>query len=112
MSSDADFDDASRLRAARDTSDNTATRRRRTGTAGSPSVVAKVVTVTGAASPSYFKMQGQVLLGAEVEGGAGTLSNNTAATFMAMNLGTVKPPATTALICTFVDYRWAFRYDG
>jgi len=53
----------------------------------------------------------QLLSGAEVEGGAGTVTATTAELY-AYNLGTAVPPSGTLLLATQVGDRWTVRYDG
>lgn len=58
----------------------------------------------------YYALTPLQLLGAEVEGGAGSI---TAAdqTIYALNLGETVPPQSTQVVATFVGHRWVFRYD-
>lgn len=104
-------DDASRLRILRSASDLDSTRPLGDCAIGAPCRVGKVLTSAGPASPGFFKCEAYDLTGAEVEGGAGTLTD-AGYFFLAMNLGTSIPPATTPILFHFVPYRWAFRYDG
>lgn len=59
---------------------------------------------------SFFACEPLAVLGAEVEGGPGTVSGN-GTTFFAMNLGATVPPVGAQVIVTYVFNRWVFRYD-
>ena len=107
------FDEAKRLRARDAALLDDLSRRGRFPSFGSPSLVAQTKAIsTYPTSPQrFFACVPQTVLGAEVEGGPGTLSPNPA-TFFALNLGTAVPPVGTNLLATFVESRWVFRYDG
>ncbi len=49
--------------------------------------------------------------GVTVEGGAGDLTDR-GGKFLALNLGTARPPIGTALVVMLVPYAYVFRYDG
>jgi hypothetical protein len=59
----------------------------------------------------YFAVQWATAAGAEVEGGAVSLSAS-GPVFFALNLGTAAPPSGTYLVAALVGARWVFRYDG
>jgi hypothetical protein len=108
----AGFDDAERLRILQSASDDASTRPGRTATAGAPCKVAKV-SGGSASGLKFFTMIEQLVTGAEVEGGAGTLTPVASnPTFEAINLGSAVPSVGQAVICTGTDYRWVFRYDS
>ena len=80
---------------------------------GSPSLVAKTKTIQTypTTAQKFYACEPQTVLGKEEEGGAGTLTSGQASLF-AFNLGTAIPPVGTAVLATFVESRWVFRYDG
>jgi hypothetical protein len=80
---------------------------------GAPTLLARTTTLSAYPSTAqcFFACQPLTLLGAEVEGGAGTISQGNS-TFFALNLGTTVPPAGTQVVTTFVGNRWVFRYDS
>lgn len=106
-------DEAKRLRLRESDRFDRSGRRDRDFAPGTPSLVAQ--TTTSKAYPTsaqqFFACIPMVVLGAEVEGGAGTLASGTS-TFLALNLGSAVPPKGTEVLATFVDSRWVFRYDG
>lgn len=108
---DTAYDDASRLRIGRDRDRQASTRYKPLPDSGAPCRVANIVTSSGPAAPGFFTVSTQIVTGVETAGSAGIL---TAAgyNFVAMNLGSVVPPVGTAVLVTFVDMRWVFRYDG
>ncbi len=63
------------------------------------------------AAQSFYACTPLILLGPEVEGGAGSIAP-VASAFFALNLGSAVPPAGTSVLATFVDSRWVFRFDG
>jgi hypothetical protein len=107
---DTAYDDAARLRILQGAADDSASRNPPSNDSGVPCVVAKVF--GGASSGlNYFTMRAQRVTGAETEGGPGTLTD-AGYSFVALNLGSATPATSTAVICTFVDWRWVFRYDN
>ena len=108
---DPAYDDAARLRILQADADDAATRRIPTVTHGAPCVVAKVVSSTVSATLEFYNLQAQLVTGPLVEGGLGVLTS-AGYDFLAINLGSAIPGVGTPVICTFMDFRWAFRYDG
>lgn len=102
-----DSPDARRLRAADQDWSDEQSRRPDDPAQGSPSVV--VMVVTGSANV-YCSCTPEVVTGAETEGTAGTLTDDTG-TITALNLGTADPTGKNVII-TFVDFRWVFLYSG
>ena len=80
---------------------------------GSATILAKTVTVSSypTAAASFFGCQPVSVLGAEAEGGPGSLTVITQ-TFYALNLGSTVPSSGTYVLCTFTGNRWVFRYDS
>ena len=80
---------------------------------GMPCLVARTkrLTTYPTSAGKFFACSPVIVLGPEVEGGAGSLTVGTA-TFFALNLGSVAPPQGTNVLATFVDNRWVFRYEG
>jgi hypothetical protein len=105
-------DDAQRLRIDDALARDEATRDAPPRAAGSRSVVATTTTVTTypTAAARFYAVTPQAVLGAETEGGSGSVSA-LSGTFYALNLGGTVPPNGTQVLCTFVEYRWVFRYD-
>ena len=79
---------------------------------GATSMVAATAAVDAypTAAAVFFGCHPLILLGAEVEGGAGTVSA-AAGTLFALNLGTTIPPVGALVLLTFVANRWVFRWD-
>jgi hypothetical protein len=76
--------------------------------------LAAVTTTLGSyptSATSFFTCNPLIILGQEVEGGAGVVAAG-AAMFFALNLGSAIPPQGTQVLATFVGNRWVFRYDG
>ncbi len=69
--------------------------------------VAKYPTTAG----SYYGVKSASVLGAEIEGQAGSVTTSSG-TFFALNLGSAVPPAGTQLIATFTGNRWLFVFNG
>lgn len=107
------LDEAKRLRIRDDLLLDGLSRRDRTPSFGSPSLIAQTKTIQTypTTAPSFYACVPQTVLGKEVEGGAGTMTPNPA-TFFALNLGSAIPPVGTNILATFVESRWVFRYDG
>ena len=80
---------------------------------GMPVVAGQTKTLSAypTSAQAFFACAPITVLGAEVEGGPGTITAGTS-TFFALNLGTAIPPAGTNIVATFVDSRWVFRFDG
>jgi hypothetical protein len=80
---------------------------------GAPTLLARTTTLKAypSTAQSFFACQPLTLLGAEVEGGPGVVSQGNA-TFFALNIGTTVPPSGTQVVTTFVGNRWVFRYDA
>jgi len=100
-------DDAERLRRARREAEAEATRPPGTSSGGAPCVVGKVT--SGSTVGGFWTLAAQTILGAEADGGAGSLSD-AGWSFKALNLGATAPPTGTVLLCTFTPFRWTFRY--
>jgi hypothetical protein len=60
-------------------------------------------------SLAFYYMTITAVTGSEVEGATATFTAGTDH-FFACNIGSAIPPIGTELVCTFVDYRWTFRY--
>ena len=110
---DTHFDDAARLRIAQADADTAASQAPGVATRGAPCVVGQTKTISAypAGATSFFAVAPVDVTGPEVEGGPGTLGA-LSSTFYALNLGSAVPPVGANVICTFVDSRWVFRYDG
>ena len=80
---------------------------------GTPCLVARTTRLATypTSARSFFACTPVPVLGAEVEGGAATLTPLTP-TFYALNLGGAIPPQGTDVIASFVGNRWVFRYDA
>lgn len=106
-------DDAKRLRLRGDAINDDLSRQDVDPAIGAPSLVAKTTTLSAypTSAKCFFACVPQVLLGAEVEGGAGSLTPGDS-TFFALNLGGTAPPVGTQILATFVGNRWVFRYDA
>ena len=80
---------------------------------GMPSLLARTTAIKAYpnSAQGFFACSPLTLLGAEIEGQAGTITAGTS-TFFAINVGSAIPPIGTSIVATFVDDRWAFRYDG
>jgi hypothetical protein len=80
---------------------------------GTPCLVAQTTKIGTypIAARSFFACTPVAVLGAEVEGGAATLTALTPV-FFALNLGVALPPQGTDVIASFVGNRWVFRYDA
>ena len=107
------LDEAKRLRQRDEAVFDDLSRRDRAPSFGSPSLVAQTTTLNAypKSAQRFYACVPQTLLGAEVEGGPGSFTQEPA-TFFALNLGTAIPPAGTNILATFVESRWVFRYDG
>jgi hypothetical protein len=57
----------------------------------------------------FYGVQPQVVTGTETEGSSGTLTN-VGTPILAKHVGTTAPPVGTAVVCTFIPYRWQFEY--
>ena len=106
-------DEAKRLRGRDEERLGALTRREPAASFGSLSLVAQTRAIkTYPTSPQrFYACVAQTVLGREVEGGPAILSASPA-TFFALNLGTAVPPVGTAILATFVESRWVFRFDG
>ena len=80
---------------------------------GAPSLVArtKALHAYPAVAGVFYACEPLTVLGPEVEGSSGVVSPS-GATFLAFNLGASVPPQSSAVLVTFVNHRWVFRYDG
>lgn len=80
---------------------------------GSPSAVARTKTLASypTSASSYFACEPLTILGAETEGSNGVVLGS-GVTILALNLGSSVPPLATAVIISYVNHRWVFRYDG
>jgi hypothetical protein len=105
------FDDAARLRLHQHHSNLAETRKDQVATHGAPCLVGKVTTSSGPTSPGFFAVAIYTVTGTLVEGATGTLTS-AGYSIIAMNVGSAVPPAGTAILCTFTDFRWVFRYDS
>ena len=110
---DRQDDEAKRLRLLQSDRLDAAGRRDRDFAPGTPSLVARTTTIKTypAGAQQFYACIPMTVLGPEVEGGAGTLNPGTS-TFLALNLGSAIPPTGTAILATYADNRWVFRYDG
>lgn len=108
-----DSDEAERQRIADDDQSADDTRLEAVPDPGERCLVVQTKTVGTypTAAGSFFAVATAQAFGAEVEGGAGSVTAGSD-TFHALNVGTAVPPSGTNVIATFVDYRWVFRYDG
>jgi hypothetical protein len=82
-------------------------------TLGLPNLLAQTTTLKAypTTAQCYYACEPLTVLGAEVEGGAGTTSASPS-TFFALNIGSTIPPSGTQVVTTFVGNRWVFRYDS
>ena len=80
---------------------------------GWPSLLALTTTLSAypTTAQSYYACQPLTLLGAEVEGGLGSVTAGSSTLFV-LNLGSTIPSPGTQILATFVGNRWVFRYDG
>lgn len=109
----SDSDDAKRLFTREDALADDVKRRDSDPPLGSPSLLAYTTTLKTypTTSLSFYACLPLTLLGAEVEGGPGTVSAGDAV-FFALNLGSSVPPSGTQVLTTFVGNRWVFRFDA
>lgn len=107
-----DNDEAEKLRRNDIDDRDEFSRAEETGAAGSPSVIAATTTITTYPTTvnCFFGVIAQDVYGPEIEGGTGTLT--TRAAFFAYNTGSSLPPIGAKVLCTFVNSRWVFQYDG
>lgn len=109
---DSSADDAERLRRRREAADRAATRPPGGAIPDRTRVGQVSGTGGGDAAGRFYEVTAMDVLGAEVEGGDGDLVDAGYA-FLALNLGTEAPIVDeTVVICTYVDFRWVFRWDG
>lgn len=106
-------DDATRVRAADASLLAAITREIRGSAFAATCLVARTTTIAAypTTAASFYACNPVTVLGAEVEGGAGTKTVGSS-TILALNLGSAIPPAGTEILATFVGCRWVFRYDG
>jgi len=80
---------------------------------GFPSMLARTTTsgTYPTVAQSFYTCVPLTLLGVELEGGAGIVSEGWS-TFFAFNLGAKVPPYGTQVLTTFIGNRWVFRYDA
>ena len=80
---------------------------------GAPTLVVKTVAVKTypTVAQRYYGVQAASVLGAEIEGQAGSVSTSSGI-FYALNLGSAVPPVGTQLIATFTGNRWVFVFNG
>lgn len=106
-------DDAKRLRGLDATLSVEFSQTGRDPSLGLPCTLAQTTTIKSypTVAQSFYGCTPLTVLGAEVEGGEGTLTSGSS-TFFALNLGATIPPAGTNILVTFVDNRWVFRFDG
>lgn len=78
---------------------------------GSPAVAAQTTTETTypTVANAFYQCQTLSVLGAEIEGGAASITTDPG-TIKAYNFGSQVPPVGTKVICRFVSSRWVFRY--
>jgi len=74
-------------------------------------VLTTTVSVYPTSANEFYACIPQQLTGAIIEGGAATY-NGLSSTIYALNVGTMVPPAGTALVVHSVGGRWVFRFDG
>lgn len=105
-------DDAELLRLARAADEIADSGAGTPGPAGSVVVLARTKTVATypTAANRYYAFQTLAVLGAETEGGAGTLTA-LGDTFFAYNCGTAIPASGTDHVVAFTGHRWVFRHD-
>ncbi|WP_435005153.1 hypothetical protein P12x_003047 [Tundrisphaera lichenicola] len=108
---DSEYDDARRLRERQARAEREASSPRGDAGGGAPCLVGQVLSPVGTDPGAVFKLQAQDLTGDESEGSPGVL-DDAGFHFFAINLGSAVPPIGTDVLCTFVSYRWVFRYDG
>ncbi|HSQ57466.1 MAG TPA: hypothetical protein VLM40_17220 [Gemmata sp.] len=79
---------------------------------GSPTALARTTMIVTYPTTAhcYYACQMLNLLGTEVEGSPGVLTESDAL-YLALNLGGGVPPPGTTVLTTFVGNRWVFRYD-
>jgi hypothetical protein len=109
----AQRDDAKRLRVRDATLGNEFSQTGRDPSLGMPCILVQTTTVKTypTSAQSFYACLPLTVLGAEVEGGAGSITPGSS-TFFALNLGSAVPPVGTHILATFVESRWVFRYDG
>ena len=115
MGDDYLYDDSERLRGSTRKDAGAQTRDRRVGGGGSRTIVGQTTTVSAypTSAMSYYAMLTTTIIGAEVEGGPGTITpGGPADVFYALNLGTAIPASGTNVACTQVEHRWVLRFDG
>jgi hypothetical protein len=80
---------------------------------GAPSLLARTTVLSAypTRAQCYYACEPLTLLGLEVEGGSGVLTE-VDATFLALNIGNSVPPVGTQVLATFVSNRWVFCYDA
>jgi hypothetical protein len=106
-------DDAQRLRIRDATLGVEFSQTGRDPSLGMPCLLAQTTTIKAypTKAQSFYGCSPMTVLGAEVEGGAGSLTPGTS-TFLALNVGSAIPSTGTTVLATYVDNRWVFRYDG
>jgi hypothetical protein len=106
-------DEARQLRIRAEAIDERPGRLDRVPAFAAPCLIAKTTKLATypTTAPSFYACTPATLLGSEVEGEAGTVAAGPS-TFLALNLGAGVPPIGTAILATFVDCRWMFRFDG
>jgi len=107
------LDEAKRLRGRDEALLDDLSRRDRTPSFGSPSLVVQTRTLNTypTSAQRFYACVAQTVLGVEIEGGPGSFAPGPAG-FFALNLGTSVPPEGTYVLATFIESRWVFRHDG
>lgn len=104
--------EAKRLRTRDASLDGPASGARIDAASPSPVIVAqtKALTTYPTAAQRFYACKPVVVLGAEVEGGAGVITTEPA-TVMALNIGASIPPVGTNVILSYCANRWLFAYN-
>lgn len=110
---DANTADARRLRINDGVSIDNASQEPPRTLAGAPTFAGTTTTVTTypTSAGKFFAIKFTAITGTESEGSSATLATRTSIIY-AYNLGTAIPATGTTVVCTWVPYRWVFRYDG
>ena len=104
-------DEAERLRAAAagDAEERSRFDPRAAGGAATLVVRTRAASVYPKVAGAFYSVVAAGVLGAEVEGQAGSITP-AGDPFLALNLGKTIPPVGTTAVATFVANRWVFRY--
>ncbi|WP_435021284.1 hypothetical protein TA3x_002293 [Tundrisphaera sp. TA3] len=104
--------EATRLRSRDPAPQESAIAGGRAAASASPLIVAqtKALTTYPTAAQRFFACRPIMVLGAEVEGGLGTITADSA-TVLALNLGAGIPPSGTNVVLSYCANRWVFIYN-